>query len=338
MAKTECAQEDVVERHVVTLLVDGDENKPVFSIRDVDENFADYLRDVVSGKRTTLIYWKDMFEVKEAISDLCIVLGDAAKRVKDGFDIRNGNPDRYLEDVVAEAYRRKSELFGLITGSACSGRTFDDLKSAVGRFRDGNCDFDGYDWWDEHNIDVRCEKSDARHEADGGSMPSDEPNDAKNGSIDGKNIITVDFRVDGDRDGSVFKVRDVDENFVAWLGFDPERGSAFLTDEAQLQNASAKCLTMFNVLTRIEHRHFRACYRDGEPVDEDSYDAVTAKVSEEMSRTCSLITGSVCSRNSWSDLMSVYDDSVGTFWHFLNSRFVDEWWKEHSTVDVVWRE
>lgn len=338
MAKTECAQEAVAERRVVTLLVDGDENQPVFSIRDVDENFADYLRDAVSGKRTTLIYWKDMFEVKEAISDLCTVLGDAEKRVKDGFDSRNGNPDRYFEDVVEEAYRRKGELFGLITASVCSGRTFDDLKSAVDRFRGGNCAFDGYDWWDEHKIVVRCEKCAVRRDTDGGSMPSDESNDAENGRIGGKNTITVDFRVDGDRDGSVFKVRDVDENFVAWLGFDPECGSASLTDEAQLQNASAKCLTMFNVLTGIEHRHFRACYRDGEPVDEDSYDAVAEKVSEEMSRACSLITGSVCSRNTWADLMSVYDDSILTFWHFLNSRFVEDWWKEHSTVEVVWRD
>ena len=43
-------------------------------------------------------------------------------------------------------------------------------------------------------------------------------------------------------------------------------------------------------------------------------------------------------RNTWSDLMSVYDDSVGTFWHFLNSRFVEDWLKDYSTVEVVWRE
>ena len=150
-----------------------------------------------------------------------------------------------------------------------------------------------------------------------------------------RRVVTL--LVDEDENKPVFSIRDVDENFVAWLGFELERGSAALTDEAQLQNASAKCLTMFNVLTGIEHRHFRACYRDGEPGD-DSYDAIAAKVSEEMSKVCRMITGSVCSRNSWSDLMSVYDDSIGTFWHFLNSRFVEDWWKDYSTVEVVWRE
>ena len=306
----------------VELLVDGDERQPILKIRDVDSNFADYLAVQLEGGNTVLTTRKELLDVSNAVSGLCAILGDVERRVKERFDRRGGDPDRYLKEVVAETYRSKCELFGLITKSACSGRTFEDLKAAFVRFSvagllSGEQDLlvheiDLEKWWGGRKITIHRRLAQRQD----GKARQQEQNR-------GKKKMTIDFRVNGKEDRSVFKIHDVDENFVSYLGLDPNSGKAVLRNEGQLRSVNEKCVTICKALGEIEHRGDRSPERHGE-------------ISREMSKVCKLITGSACSRNTFWDLVGTCDDSVLSFWFFLVSRDVGEWWKGGTFIEVSW--
>lgn len=324
MAKNKPKEGNVSERMTVKLLVDGDEQQSILKIRDVDSNFADYLAGHIGGGNTEMATRNGLLGVSDAISGLCAILGDVERRVKENFESRGGDPDRYLKEVVAETYRRKRELFGLITKSACSGRTFEDLNAAFVRFSvagllSGEQDHLVYEidlekWWGEHKVSVHCAVEEP---------PKADTANAK-AKPNGKPVrTTIDFRVNGEKDHSVFKIHDVDENFVSYIGLEPKRGKAVLRNEGQLRAVNDKCVTIYKALSEIEHRGDRSPERHGE-------------ISREMSKVCKLITGSVCSRNTFWDLVGTCDDSVRSFWFFLVSRDVEEWWKGGTFIEVSW--
>lgn len=337
-AKAKSIQKPSSERMTVELLVDGDEKQSIFKIRDVDENFVAYLTSKLADGCSEMVRQKDLWDVSEAVHDLCVVLGEAEKRVKGDFDGRNGDADRYFAEVVKESYRRKCELFGMVTNSVCSGRSFDDLEAVSDRLGVGTNGNDmpsllgypiDYDkWWVVHSIVIRISPT-VRHGGENCTVPFFDGNRNRTK----KSRLTVELLVDGKSEYSAIKIHDVDDNFMSYLGFDKNCDSIILSNEEQLCGVNAKFVTMFNVLTVIEHRHFRDFYKYGKEVCDDR-GKISRRVSVEMSKMSRLITGSPCSRRTWSDLMSACDDSVNTFWYFMNSRMVDDWWCGGTFIEV----
>ena len=153
-----------------------------------------------------------------------------------------------------------------------------------------------------------------------------------------ENIMTVDFRVNGKKNGSVLKIHDVDENFVKYLGFDPKCKKAVLTKARELWNVNRKCARLLSKLSEVKRRHF---FANDDPVDvqkmsKRDYIALRRQTSRDMSKECSMLCGSRCSFRTFRDLIGIADDSIYTYyWHCL-TYFSGSWWKDNS-IEICWR-